>query len=275
MGHEWEALARDSEIRPLLYHTMEDGREVERTYLRHADRTSEAAEVALIDRKLTDPTERRFLRNPGKLAQQNERRKKNLLAQSPPTDLRPSQRDKLARLEAATRALCGENMPTAEEMRHNPPGIVDHQIAWQRLTKRAMLAWKNTRILLHPDSDAQDLANFERYRRANSATRNLYTDGQVPGQFALSDQAKANYDTIDWSSPEIAAHLQALIDSGAVKVRVGGALRPRLAKRQDGTGTALTCAFEDCGVVYRGGFAKSNLARHTATKHGVREEVPA
>ena len=272
MAQEWEALANDPEVKPLLVREV-DGREMTRTYLRHAERTSEGAEVASVERKLTDPVERRFLQNPGKLAQQNERRKKNLLAQSPPSDLRASQRDKLAKLETVTREFVRENMPTAEQMRHNPPGTVDHALAWDRAKKAALLCWKNVRILLNPDSDAVDLANFERYRPTNAATRELFTGAQIPGQFALSPQAKANYDTIDWTSPEVAGKIQELIDSGLVKVRVRGAPHPRIAKPP--SGIALTCAVEGCGVVYRGGFAKSNLARHTAMRHGVREEVPA
>ena len=276
MSHEWEALAEDPEIKPLLTRTVED-REVSRTYMRHAERTSEGAEVASVEHKLSDPVERKFLQNPGKLAQQNARRKTNLLAQSPPTDLRPSQRDKLKRLEAATHALCSENMPTAEEMRHNPPGVVDHQIAWQRATKRAMLAWKNCRILLNPDSDAVDLANFERYRPAHADTRRLFTDGQIGGQFALGPQAKANYPNIDWSSPEGAEKIQEEIDAGRVKVRVRGAPAHRSAKtsRRGSPGLELPCEADGCGAVYRGGFARQNLARHTAKVHGVREEVPA
>lgn len=261
MPHEWETLAHDPEIKPLLGVN----------YMRHAQRVSEGREIAEIEAKLTDPVERKFLQNPGKLRQQNDRRKANLQAQSPPTDLRPSQRDKLKRLEAVTRAFVAENMPSAEQMRHNPPGAVDHHRAWDQATKPALLAWKKVRILLNPDSDATDLSNFERYRPSNAATRNLFSDGQIPGQFALSDQAKANYDAIDWSSPEVAGKIQELIDSGLVKVRVRGA--PRAVKPV--SGVVLACGVEGCGTVYRGGFAKSNLARHTATKHGVREEVLA
>ena len=272
MAAEWETLAEDPEIKPLLGVT----------YMRHAERTSEAAEIDGLERKLTDPVERKFLQNPGKLKQQNDRRKANLAAQSPPTDLRPAQRDKLAKLEAVTRDFVAENMPTAEQMRHNPPGAVDHHMAWERHAKRALLTWKNVRILLNPTSDALDLANFERYRPANVATRNLFTDGQIPGQFALGPQAKANYDAIDWSSPEVAGKIQELIDRGLVTIRVRGAARARsvparVRSVETSTDAAvpLTCTVDACGTVYRGGFAKSNLARHIAKAHAVREEVPA
>lgn len=260
MAHEWEALANDPEVKPLLAVN----------YMRHAQRASESSEIEAMDRKLTDPVERRFLQNPGKMKQQNDRRKANLQAQSPPTDLRPSQREKLAKLEVVTRAFVAENMPTAEQMRHNPPGAVDHHIAWDRYTKRALLAWKAARILLNPTSDARDLANFERYRPSNAATRNLFTDGQIPGQFALSPQAKANYEAIDWSDPTVAEKIQALIDQGLVKVRTRGAAHPKR-----GTAGAVACPVEGCDAVYRGNFAPSNLARHTAKAHRVREEVPA
>ena len=263
MAPEWEALAEDPEIKPLLGVN----------YMRHAERKSEAAEVDAIERKLSDPVERRFLQNAGKLKQQNDRRKANLAAQSPPTDLRASQRDKLAKLEAVTRDFVAENMPTAEQMRHNPPGAVDHHMAWERHAKRALLTWKNVRILLHPASDALDLANFERYRPSNAVTRNLFPDGQIPGQWALGPQAKANYDAIDWSSPEVAARIDELIERGLVKVRTRGAAHPKRGRA--GASAPLACPVTGCETVYRGGFAKSNLARHTAKAHGVREEVPA
>ena len=262
---EWETLANDPEVKPLLGVT----------YMRYAERQSEAAEVEGVERKLSDPVERKFLQNPGKLKQQNDRRKANLAAQSPPTDLRPSQRDKLMKLETVTRDFVADNMPTAEQMRHNPPGTVDHHIAWDRHAKRALLCWKNVRVLLNPTSDAVDLANFERYRPANAATRSLFTDGQIPGQFALSAQAKANYDAIDWSSPDVAARIQALIDSGQVKIHARGHRPRRGTTTGAATAITLSCAVEGCEVVYRGGFARKNLARHMAKLHGVREEVPA
>lgn len=273
MAAQWETLANDPDIKPLLVREV-DGREMSRTYLRHVERSSEAAEVEAVERKLADPVERRFLQNPGKLKQQNDRRKQNLVAQSPPTDLRAAQRDKLAKLEAATRDFVAENMPTAEQMRHNPPGAVDHHIAWDRHTKRAMLTWKNCRLLLNPHSDAGDLANFERYRPANSATRNLFTDGQIPGQFALSPQAKANYDQINWSDPEV---LQEAARHGLVK---NGAAHPRTKKPGKKSGRApmavtATCGLGTCPVEYRGPLGPLNLKRHRASTHGVREEVSA
>lgn len=265
MAHEWEALAQDADLKPLLYRTMEDGREVERTYLRHAERKSEGEEVESMERKLTDPVERRFLQNPGKLKQQNDVRKRNLLAQSPPTDLKPAQRDKLAKLERVTRDFVATNMPSAEQMRHNPPGAVDHHIAWDRAVKPAMLAWKNVRILLNPHSDALDLANFERYRPANAQTRNLFTDGQIGGVFGLSPEARQNYDQIDFSNPEIAAQIQAAIDRGDFKVRVSGTPAQGRAKAAK--------VKRVMSEAQRAALARAQAAR--AAKLAAREEVPA
>ncbi|MEK9207058.1 MAG: hypothetical protein AAB922_01150, partial [Patescibacteria group bacterium] len=81
-------------------------------------------------------------------------------------------------------------------------------------------------------------------------------------------------DAIDWSNPEVAERIQALIDQGLVKVRVRGAPHKHHATRTTTNApTAITCT--ECGTTYRGGFAKSNLARHVAKAHAVREEVPA
>ena len=265
MAPEWEALANDPELKPLLAVN----------YLRYAERASEAAEIANLERKLAEPVERHLLQNPGKLKQQNDRRKANLLAQSPPSDLKASQRDKLRKLEAATCAFVAENMPTAEQMRHNPPGAVDHHMAWTRHTKVAHRTWQNVRVLLHPASDAVDLANFERYRPSNAATRNLFTDGQIPGQFALSPHAKPNYERIDFSTPEVAAEIQSLIDRGLIKIRSRGAPHPHVTKARASDSASVACDVAGCEVAYRGGFGKSNLARHKAKAHGIREEVPA
>ena len=273
MPHEWEALANDPEVKPLLTRTV-DGREVPITYMRYAQRESEGREVAELDQKLSDPFARRFLQNPGKLKQQNDRRKANLLAQSPPSDLRASQRDKLKKLESVTRAFVAEGMPTAEQMRHNPPGAVDHHRAWDKATKRALLCWKKVRIVLNPDSDATDLGNFERYRPTNAATRELYTDAQIPGQFALGPQAKANYAAINWDSPEVAEQIERLIAEGKVKVRVRGAPR-RGAPGHAKTLAEHACGIDGCETVYRGPFGPSNLRKHRAKVHGVREEVSA
>lgn len=262
MPAEWENLANDPEIKPLLGVN----------YMRHAERKSESAEVEAIERKLTDPVERRFLQNPGKLKQQNDRRKANLAAQSPPTDLRPSQRDKLERLEILSKAFILDGpvpMPSYEQNRHNDAGAADYLRAWQSATKSAVLAWQATRILLHPGSDERDLANFHRYQPHEGSTRNLYVNAQIPGQFALSPQAKENYPAINWESPDVQAKIDELIERGLLKVRMRGAsARP----------TAVCCPVEGCGSVYSGKSAHSNranLARHTKAKHGVREEVPA
>lgn len=258
MPHEWETLAADPEIKPLL----------DVNYMRHAERQSEAGEIATIERKLTDPVERRFLQNPGKLQQQTERRKHNLQRQSPPDDLRPSQKDKLLKLEAVTRAFCRENMPTAEAMRHNPPGTVDHHIAWEAQCKPALIVWKRTMILLNPASPAMDLANFEKHR-PSAATRNLYPDGTIPGKFALSTAAKQNYDGIDWSSPPAAmvALIQDLVDRGFITVRGDRAYRPKPVSP-----AAQVCSEPGCGRVYRGKHARQSLAGHVKKAH-VREEA--
>lgn len=272
MAHEWEALANDPEIRPLLVRKGQDGRDVPITYMRHAERQSEAEEIGAIDRKLADPVERKFLQNPGRLKQQNDRRKQNLLAQSPPTDLRPSQRDKLGRLEALTRDFVAENMPTAEQMRHNPPGAVDHHRAWDKATKPALLTWKRVRVLRHPDSDELDLCNFERYRPA-VATRNLFSDGQIPRKFALSNEAKANYDQIDWDSPDVQAQAEA---RGYTLVRRGTRAQGRARKEtREPMAVTATCGIDGCSVAYRGPFGSSNLARHRLKAHGHVEEVSA
>lgn len=265
MPHEWETLAQDPEVKPLLAVN----------YMRHAERVSELREVEELDRKLNDPAERKHLSNSGRLGQQNKRRKANLEAQSPPMDLTASQRDKLRKIEVVTRGFVAENIPTTEQMRHNPPGTVDHHMAWERETQPAMLAWKAARILLNPDSDAVDLANFERYR-PSAETRNLYSDGQIPRKFAFGPDAKVNYDKIDWTSPETAEHVQEMINQGRVKVRTNGKTQSRQSRHPARAAAAsAVCDAAGCSAQYSGNFARSNLTRHKTKTHGIREEASA
>ena len=126
-----------------------------------------------------------------------------------------------------------------------------------------MLLLKSAGILLYQESDAKDLANFERYRPA-VPTRNLMTDALIPGQFALSPEAKANYDAIDWSSPEIAAKIQDLIARGAI--RINTAARPSDLRVRGQRGKVYECREHE--QIFSGPAAKVRWRRHMQQAHG-------
>lgn len=89
-----------------------------------------------------------------------------------------------------------EGMLSHEEMRRNPVGAVDHNIKWERQNKGDILKWKNLQLLLHPDSDEQDLCNVEKLRPSNyraDGAPTWYMESQIPGKFAMTPQAKENW----------------------------------------------------------------------------------
>jgi hypothetical protein len=263
MTGEIQALASDPEIADLL----------KPNYLRHHQREEHRGEIEAIERQIADPVERKKLHNPGRLAQDVKRRRQVLESQSPPP-LTASQRDKIARLEKLVVADGREGMVSSEELRSRPPGVVDSHMAWQNGKKRSVLLFQRCRILLNPDSNAPDLCNFERFRPARPGSRELYTDSAIPRVWTLSEEAKANYEAIDWTSPEVAAKIQELVDQGKIRINTGvrrGALRQRRH-----TGPSFECNLGACsGRPFHGPMAKSNFERHQASAHKDVVEVSA
>ena len=261
---EVETLAADADIAAVLTPT----------YLRKHQRDEHNAEIAAIERQLADPVERKRLHNPGRLAQDVQRRRRNVDAQTPPP-LTPIQRDKISRLERACVTQATPGMVSAEELRSRPTGVTDQLVAWDAANKSAVLLWKRCRLLLNPDSAARDLCNFERFRPARPESRNLYTDSPIPRIWTLSEEAKRNFAQIDWSGAEgqaVNAEIQRLTDEGKIKINLDaerGALRG-----QADHGPVYECKHETCGGrIFSGRSAKQNYDRHmkatTARKGGV------
>lgn len=258
MSHPVDALARDPEIAPLL----------QVNYFRKHQRDEHRQEIAALDRVLKDPEERKHLANAGRLQQQNDRRRANLEAQTPPP-LTGSQKDKLARLEAAALESAREGLLPKARMRAKDDGAVDEHRAWETAKKTHVLYWKRARLLLNPDSDARDLCNLEKYRPRTPDSRDLMVNAQIPGVFTLSPQAKANYDQIDWTSPEAQAEIQRLVDDGKIRIRTG--VRRPLRLPKDG-GKVYECA--EHGEIFSGPMAAARHARHRK-RHRAVEIAPA
>jgi len=216
---EIQALATDPEIQAL----------VAKDYLPYWQRdpgnpSSRAREIVELERMLENPVTKP--KNPGQYLQRIKAQKHDLESQTPPP-LTAGQRDKIQKLVELCKASFQEGMLTQEEYRRNPPGAVDAHTAWDRAKKPHVLLYKRGMQLLHPHSEAMDLTNIEKFRPA-TPTRNLHLDGQVPGVFALSAQAKAHYDEIDWPHPSESLDAMATRLKGAgytVRKRRGSALR--------------------------------------------------
>lgn len=129
-----------------------------------------------------------------------------LEADSPPDQLPGDVKDITINRERQLAEFISSGMQAEEEMRRNPAGAVARYNAWQRRTKDAINEWKNIRILNNPESDDPDLANVEilRPRMASPGQAATFmSDAQIPGQFAMTPQAKANFEQVFPESPTI------------------------------------------------------------------------
>jgi hypothetical protein len=86
-----------------------------------------------------------------------------------------------------------------EEMRRNPAGAVGKFLRQEnsRPIKHAIQQWKRAQLALEPESQDPDLANVERFRpemiHATGGVGTFMPGAQIPGNFAFTPQAKANW----------------------------------------------------------------------------------
>lgn len=100
-----------------------------------------------------------------------------------------SERDEARRAELELREQISQGMPTAQEMRRNPPGAVDKHRAWEKRSKRKILEWKNLRLRMHQTgmlgavpADATDIANVETFRPVHSSHELSMDGAQIPAE---------------------------------------------------------------------------------------------
>jgi len=168
-------------------------------YLTARERTTRTDELKFLDGTLNQPAwmskgmtgdQRRTLTN------RRNHIEDDLKQNAPPTDLSGMTRDALSKLEKQLREEWLRGMPTAEVMRRNPAGAVDKNMRWQTANKDRIMAWKNTMRLLEPDNDEKDYTNIERFR-SQGITQDMAAtymmSGQIPGNFAMTELAKANW----------------------------------------------------------------------------------
>lgn len=105
--------------------------------------------------------------------------------------------------QAAQQVLTDDIRPamlTREEMRRNPAGAVGTFIRQEnsKPVQRAINTWKRAMFALDPTTEDPDHANIERFRpeKALEGSASTFMAGaQIPGHFAMSPQAKANWPT--------------------------------------------------------------------------------
>lgn len=134
------------------------------------------------------------VQNPGAVRQEIRKLDKQLNSQSP-RDTTPEERDLLAKTEKELETELTHGMPTHEEMRRNPAGTVHKHMQWEQRFKPKVNLLKNIKIQLEPTSQDPDLANLEKIRPHSPETGagTFSVNAQIPGHFAQSPQAKANW----------------------------------------------------------------------------------
>lgn len=163
--------------------------------LRYDQRLAMQDEKAALQEQIAQPVlgNKSGIENKGAMRREIQKIDKQLLSQGPPM-MDTATRDVLAQRERVLRDEILQGMPTQEEMRRNPPGAVHKHMSWEKANKQKILTWKNYRIALEPDSQDPDLANLERYRPSGMQdTSTFMVNAQIPGHFAMSPQAKANW----------------------------------------------------------------------------------
>lgn len=83
-------------------------------------------------------------------------------------------------------------------MRRNPAGAVDAHLKGEasKATKRAIRMWKRAMWALDPTTTDTDHTNLEKWRPEGTpegGTASFMVDGQIPGNFAMTPQAKENW----------------------------------------------------------------------------------
>ncbi len=86
-----------------------------------------------------------------------------------------------------------------EDMRRNPAGAVGRFMREENAKpiKQAVQHWKRAQLALEPGNEDPDLANVERFRperiHDTGGAATFMPGAQIPGNFAMTPQAKANW----------------------------------------------------------------------------------
>lgn len=172
--------------------------------LRYQQREETKAEIEQIDTAL-NPMNPWRMKSGGDVAEaaaRGRRLKKHLADYSPP-QLNGRERDAVKKISDALEAKILQGMPTKEEMRKNPAGMVDRHMKHERANKKSILAWKNAQMLLEPDSSDKDLCNFERLRPEGDMDR-FRSDAQISGHMSYGNIPEWVWEKIFEKSPNSA-----------------------------------------------------------------------
>ncbi len=114
--------------------------------------------------------------------------------------LQGARKDEVAKLAAEVmETVIRPALIPREEMRRNPAGAVGRfmRVENAKPIKQAIQHWKRSQLALEPGNEDPDLANVERFRpeliHATGGAATFMANAQIPGRFAMTSAAKANW----------------------------------------------------------------------------------
>lgn len=186
--------------------------------LRHHQREEIQQEISQIDEALSpsNPFKMRSGTDVVEAGNRGGRLKKQLSEYSPP-QISGAAKDKLVKRlkEIEDKVLPG--MPTQEEMRKNPAGMVGKHMRFEKAFKKEILEWKNGQVMLEPDSNDPDLANFERLRPSGEVDR-FRGNAQINGHMSFGNIPQEVWDLIFQYAPNSALAQAKKVEAEEAKI---------------------------------------------------------
>jgi hypothetical protein len=151
-------------------------------YLRH----NQIEEIENEKRVLEHTLQSRDVQERGNLLNHLKRIDSEIETKSPP-ETTGEERDRMTRECKEIEDRLQPIMPSDEEMRKNPPGVVGRHMRYEKIAKGRdhfpegdIFRWKDNQLTLNKGSDDPDVANFERMRPRHN--HGSMVGAQIPGQ---------------------------------------------------------------------------------------------
>lgn len=164
------------------------------------------------------------------------RKVQTLLDEQAAKPLTGEKKDRVYRL---TKELESEiSLLPREVMRRNPAGAVGEFLRHENSSEnqQKIQQWKRAQLALEPTSNDPDLANIERLRpekiHDTGGTSTFMADAQIPGKFAMTPQAKANWPLGEPKAETALQQVQKREMSEKQKAALAKAREARLAKKE-------------------------------------------
>ena len=209
-------------------------------------RQNQIDEIENEKRVLQHTLESREVQERGNLVAHLKRIDRELETKAPP-ELTGEERDQKLRECQEIESRLVPNMPSDEEMRRNPPGVVGRHMRYEKLAKGRdhfpegdLSRWKDNQLALHKGSDDPDVANFERMRPLHSHQASML-GAQIPGKvFVGTNPTQAYLEGHDRTFGEEVTHIEPTRERKPATRKKNGK-RTRAPNKIAAVMTALAC----------------------------------